>query len=124
MPAFVLLTCLVAYPFGMAIYFSLSDYWVGSPGGWVGLQNYRDILGNETFRHVIDSCLRDYQITIVDCPPADKYADGRRIGTLVGYGVIVARKDVSLLNDIHIVADQMREDGVRVIGTVLNEIEK
>jgi len=28
---------LVAYPFGMAIYFSLSDYWVGSPGQFVGL---------------------------------------------------------------------------------------
>ena len=45
-PAIVLLGALVAFPFGMAIYFSLSDYWVGSPGGWVGLQNYRDILGN------------------------------------------------------------------------------
>jgi multiple sugar transport system permease protein len=49
-PALALLTCLVAYPFGMAIYFSLSDYWVGSPGGFVGLQNYREILGNEVFR--------------------------------------------------------------------------
>ena len=46
-PAIVLLTTLVAFPFGMAIYFSLSDYWVGSPGGFVGLQNYRDILGKD-----------------------------------------------------------------------------
>jgi multiple sugar transport system permease protein len=53
LPAIVLLTCLVAYPFGMAIYFSLADYWVGSPGGWVGLKNYRDILANETFRQTV-----------------------------------------------------------------------
>ena len=33
-PALVLLVTLVAFPFGMAIYFSLSDYWVGSPGGF------------------------------------------------------------------------------------------
>ena len=45
-PALVLLVALVAFPFGMAIYFSLSDYWVGSPGAFVGLTNYRDILGN------------------------------------------------------------------------------
>ena len=32
LPALLLLVCLVAYPFGMAVYFSLSDYWVGSPG--------------------------------------------------------------------------------------------
>ena len=52
-PALLLLASLVAYPFGMAIYFSLSDYWVGSPGGFVGLQNFRDILGNEIFRRTV-----------------------------------------------------------------------
>ena len=55
MPAIVLLVTLVAFPFGMAIYFSLSDYWVGSPGGFVGLANYRDILGNETFRQTVQN---------------------------------------------------------------------
>jgi multiple sugar transport system permease protein len=53
LPALLLLVCLVAYPFGMAIYFSLSDYWVGSPGRFVGLGNFRDILGNEVFRQTV-----------------------------------------------------------------------
>jgi len=52
-PALLLLVCLVAYPFGMALYFSLSDYWVGSPGSFIGLQNYRDIFGNEVFRQTV-----------------------------------------------------------------------
>ena len=52
-PALLLLVALVAYPFGMAIYFSLSDYWVGSPGSFIGVQNYRDILGNEVFRQTV-----------------------------------------------------------------------
>ena len=51
----MLLVTLVAFPFGMAIYFSLSDYWVGSPGAFVGLTNYRDILGNETFRQTVQN---------------------------------------------------------------------
>src|SRR5262249_3577936 len=54
-PAIVLLVSLVAFPFGMAIYFSLSDYWVGSPGAFVGLTNYREILGNETFRQTVQN---------------------------------------------------------------------
>jgi len=54
-PAFVLLASLVAFPFGMAIYFSLSDYWVGSPGSFVGLANYRDILNNEVFRQTVQN---------------------------------------------------------------------
>jgi multiple sugar transport system permease protein len=53
LPALTLLVALVAFPFGMAIYFSLSDYWVGSPGPFVGLANYREILGNETFRQTV-----------------------------------------------------------------------
>src|SRR5438105_12281105 len=54
-PALLLLVCLVAYPFGMAIYFSLSDYWVGSPGRFIGLQNFRDVLGNEIFRQAVQN---------------------------------------------------------------------
>ena len=54
-PALVLLVTLVAFPFGMAIWFSLSDYWVGSPGGFVGLRNFRDILANETFRQTVQN---------------------------------------------------------------------
>jgi multiple sugar transport system permease protein len=53
LPALLLLICLVAYPFGMAIYFSLSDYWVGSPGSFVGLENYRAILQNEVFLQTV-----------------------------------------------------------------------
>jgi multiple sugar transport system permease protein len=37
----------------MAIYFSLSDYWVGSPGTFVGLANFRDILRNEVFQRTV-----------------------------------------------------------------------
>jgi multiple sugar transport system permease protein len=55
LPALAVLVALVAFPFGMAIYFSLSDYWVGSPGGFVGLANYRDILGNEIFRQTVQN---------------------------------------------------------------------
>jgi len=53
LPALLLIVCLVAYPFCMAIYFSLSDYWVGSPGEFVGLKNFRDIIANEIFQRTV-----------------------------------------------------------------------
>jgi len=55
LPALALLVSLVAFPFGMAIYFSLSDYWVGSPGSFVGLANYREILSNDVFRQTVQN---------------------------------------------------------------------
>jgi multiple sugar transport system permease protein len=53
LPALLLIVCLVAYPFFMAIYFSLSNYWVGAPGEFVGLQNFRDIVANEIFQRTV-----------------------------------------------------------------------
>jgi multiple sugar transport system permease protein len=55
LPALALLVSLVAFPFGMAIYFSLSDYWVGSPGAFVGLDNFRAILASDVFRQTIQN---------------------------------------------------------------------
>src|SRR5262249_60750493 len=57
LPALLVIVCLVAYPFCMAIYFSLSDYWVGSPGKFIGLQNFRDILANEVFQQTFYNSL-------------------------------------------------------------------
>jgi multiple sugar transport system permease protein len=39
----------------MAVYFSLSDYWVGSPGAFVGLANFRAILDNEVFVRTVQN---------------------------------------------------------------------
>jgi multiple sugar transport system permease protein len=65
LPALLLLICLVAYPFAMAIYFSLSDYWVGSPGSFVGLENYRAILQNEVFLQTVRNSFVFTSIAVV-----------------------------------------------------------
>src|SRR5919108_3764908 len=48
-PAFVLLGILVAWPFAMALYFSVTDSWVGQPGSFVGLRNYWNLLHDGIF---------------------------------------------------------------------------
>lgn len=83
--------------------------------------NPQELLASERFVDVIGRCSRDYDIMIVDTPPANSCADGRRISTVVGYSVIVARRHASFVNDLKILADQLREDRAQVIGSVLNE---
>src|SRR6184192_3407046 len=39
-PALLLLVLLVAYPFVMALYFSMSNAFIGRPSRWVGLHNF------------------------------------------------------------------------------------
>jgi capsular exopolysaccharide synthesis family protein len=82
----------------------------------------QELLGGETFRRLIESCLRDFEFTIIDTPPTSRCADALRISTTIGYGVIVARRNFSLFNDIATLASQLREDGSRIVGTVLNEV--
>jgi len=53
LPALLLIVGLVAYPFFMAIYFSLSDYWVGSPGSFIGLRNFQEILRWDIFQGAV-----------------------------------------------------------------------
>jgi multiple sugar transport system permease protein len=44
LPAAIIMTCLVVYPFGLALWFSLSDTLIGEPGQFIGLENFIYIL--------------------------------------------------------------------------------
>jgi multiple sugar transport system permease protein len=48
-PAFLLLGVLVAWPFCMALYFSVTNSWVGQPGTFIGLRNYWNLLHDGIF---------------------------------------------------------------------------
>jgi capsular exopolysaccharide synthesis family protein len=84
--------------------------------------NAQELLGSAAFSALIDRCLRDFEFTLIDTPPTNRCADARRIISVVGYGVIVARRNVSFLNEVAVLASQLQEDGAKVIGTVLNEV--
>ncbi len=52
-PALLLLGSLVAYPFLLALYWSLTTKTAGIPGVFVGLDNYVYLLGSPTFRQTL-----------------------------------------------------------------------
>jgi capsular exopolysaccharide synthesis family protein len=85
-------------------------------------ENAQELLGGERFKDLIDRCLRDFEFTVVDTPPIALCADARRIATVVGYGIIVARRHVTSFTDVGVLAAQLEEDGAKVVGTVLNEV--
>jgi Mrp family chromosome partitioning ATPase len=41
---------------------------------------------------------------------------------MIGYTLVVARTNVSKSKDLAVLAQQLQEDGARVVGTVLNEV--
>lgn len=84
-------------------------------------KNPQELLAGEAFKTLIDRCLRDFEFTIVDTTAADIGADERLEARMVGYALIVARSHVSRMSDLSNLVLKLQEDGVRVIGTVLND---
>jgi receptor protein-tyrosine kinase len=84
--------------------------------------NAQELLASARFKSLVDFCLREFDATIVDTPPANQYSDARRVSTVVGYSLIVAQRNKSHINDIKALAEHLRGDHGNVIGTVLNEI--
>jgi multiple sugar transport system permease protein len=56
-PAFFLLVFLVAYPFVLSVWFSLSDARVGETGSFVGLDNFRRLLDSAIFRQTLQNSM-------------------------------------------------------------------
>ncbi len=95
---------------------NLSVLYSGGPA-----PNAQELLASERFEDLMNSCLRDFHVTIVDTPPANSCSDARRVSTVVGYSLIVARRGRTFMSDVKTLVGQLRSDHAKVIGTVLNE---
>jgi Mrp family chromosome partitioning ATPase len=73
------------------------------------------------FRELLDFCLREYDMTIIDTPPANNSSDSRLIASLIGYCLMVARRDKSFVADLSTLSAELKMAGVQVVGSVLNE---
>jgi protein-tyrosine kinase len=80
----------------------------------------QELLGRDWFEEVMNLCLREYEITIVDTPPANICSDARRVSDIAGYSLIVARRNKSLVADLKTLVDQLTDDGVTVVGALMN----
>jgi tyrosine-protein kinase Etk/Wzc len=94
---------------------NLSIMYAGPPA-----ENAQELLAREWFERVMSHCMRDYDFTIIDTPPANTYSDSRRIGNVAGYALVVARRNTSLVADVKTLVEQLIDDDVQVIGTIMN----
>jgi len=54
-PALFLLLLLVAYPFCMALYFSVSNAFIGRPSHFIGIGNFINLWGSDAFRQTFQN---------------------------------------------------------------------
>ncbi|WP_144036166.1 CpsD/CapB family tyrosine-protein kinase [Sphingomonas jeddahensis] len=78
-----------------------------------------DLIANRWFKQIIDDCMRSYEFTIVDTPALCDGTDARHIAMSVRYGLVIARRDVTLLSGVRTAIDELSSDRVRLIGSFL-----
>lgn len=93
---------------------NLSVIYAGSP-----TPNAMELLASDRFKGLMDSCLRNFEATIVDTPPSNRSHAAMQISSVIGYSLIVAGKGKTFVKDVKTLANQLGSDGVRVIGSVL-----
>jgi protein-tyrosine kinase len=81
-----------------------------------------ELIGSGQCGELLRAVLRDYHYTIVATPPANRSPDARRLASYIGYGLIVARRDRTYVDDVTTLAAELIEDGAEVIGTIFNEV--
>ncbi len=83
--------------------------------------NPQELLATDRFAELMSFCLRDYDATIIDTPPANVCSDVNRVSTVVGYSLVVAGRNRSLISDVRTLIRQLENDRARVVGTVMTE---
>ena len=85
-------------------------------------ESAQELLATTHFADQMSACLRDFDVTILDTPPANRCSDSLRISTVVDYSMIVTRRNKTAVNDVRVLAGQLEDDGAHVVGTVMTEI--
>lgn len=83
--------------------------------------NPQELLSGPLFRELIDLCVAEYDMIIIDAPPANQSSDSRYIAAIAGLSLVVARKDHSLIHDVKTLIEELTRNESRVIGTVLTD---
>lgn len=81
----------------------------------------QELLSSTRFRDGMNMLLREYDIALFDTPPANVCADALTISSVIGYSVIVARRDRTFVSDVSTLAHQLASARSAVVGSVLSE---
>lgn len=82
--------------------------------------NPLELLSRPLLPSLLDEYLSDFDMILVDTPPALPYADAHAIGFSAGNAMVLARKDHTRMADTARVARDLGNAGAQVIGTVFN----
>jgi protein-tyrosine kinase len=82
--------------------------------------NPLELVGRPEFVRLLTEVQETYDIVLIDTPAASSGADAQVIAAHAGSALLLAREDVSRLEDLQEILDRVSSTGARVVGSALN----
>lgn len=83
--------------------------------------NPQELLSRPSFNELLAHTADQYDVVIIDTPPANDSADFQAIVARTGGALLVSRKNHTKLASLARLTDQIKGSGAQVVGAVLNE---
>lgn len=83
--------------------------------------NPQELLGRQSFSKLLLSLGEDFDVMIIDTPPASFCADAHTVSVRTGAALVVARQNKSSMVELGKFTHSLREFGVILVGSVLND---
>lgn len=83
----------------------------------------QELLSGSRFRTGVDILLRQFDVALFDTPATNENADALTVAGVLGYALVVARRDHTFVQDIQVLSQQVEAARATVIGAVLNEFK-
>jgi protein-tyrosine kinase len=84
--------------------------------------NPQELLGRQRFSSVLQSLGEEFDVIIIDTPAASACADAHTVAVRAGAALLVARQDSSSVPQMAHLTHGLREFGVTLVGSVLNDV--
>ncbi len=97
---------------------TLPGLWV-LPAGAVP-PNPQELLARPGFARLIHALRSSYDVILIDTPAAESCADAGTIAARAGAALMLACRDATSVPRLSVLADDLRQFGVTIVGAVLN----
>lgn len=81
----------------------------------------QELLSSIRFRDGMNTLLREYDIALFDTPAANSCADALTVSGVIGYAIVVARRNRTFVADVAVLSQQLKAARSAVLGSVLSE---
>lgn len=82
--------------------------------------NPQELLSREGFAQLLEGVRRDFDVVLIDTPPARLCADAHSVAFRTGSALLIARRNQTSAADVAGSIRELGDAGCRVVGTVLN----